>query len=148
DKLMAIKSARHVPRSVSNALLPSVTSHYSDVEPLERRFNVTADKMPAKTFFTSLVEGTPINMVVNPNVTGTISVNLKNVTIEEAMLAVHDAYGYEYKRTSYGYEVLPQELETMMFTLNYLDVKRTGKSFTEISSGQISEKVGSFSSGG
>jgi len=138
-----------VPKSVSNALLPNVSQRYPGTPSFaERRFDVTADKMPAKAFFTGLVEGTSINMVVNPNVTGTISLNLKKVTIEEAMQAVRDVYGYEYKRTSYGYEVLPQELETVIFNVNYLDVRRIGKSFTEVSSGQISEKVGSFNTGG
>jgi MSHA biogenesis protein MshL len=150
DHGMPIATVQHrkVPTSVSNALIPSVSRRYATENTFsERRFNVTADKMPAKTFFTGLVEGTSINMVVNPNVTGNISLNLKNVTIEEAMQAVRDAYGYEYKRTSYGYEVLPQELETTMFTVNYLDVKRTGKSLTQVSSGQISDKVGTFSTG-
>ncbi len=147
EALMYFSKRNAVPRSVSNALLPSVSRRYAEIPPTERRFNVTADKMPAKTFFTGLVEGTPINMVVNPNVAGTISLNLKNVTIEEAMQAVRDAYGYEYKRTAYGYEVLPQELETTIFTVNYLDIRRIGKSFTEVTSGQISEKVGTFSTG-
>lgn len=142
DKKLGHKSTTHVPRAVSNALLPSIIPTVgSNNISREHRFNVSADKMPAKDFFMGLVEGTPINMVVNPNVGGTISVNLKNVTLEEAMDMVHDAYGYEYKRTSYGYEVLPQEMETEMFTVNYLNLRRTGKSMIELSSGQISEKI-------
>jgi len=148
DKAQANQSPRHyVPRSVSNALLPTLSHRYTTTNYSERRFNVTADRMPAKSFFTGLVEGTSINMVVDPSVTGTISLNLKNVTIEEAMQAVRDVYGYEYRRTNYGYEVLPQQLESMMFSVNYLDMRRVGKSFTEVSSGQISEKVGTFSTG-
>lgn len=138
-----------VPRSVRNALMPGVVTQYSRNEtyPAGHRFNISADKIPAKTFFTGLVEGTPINMVVDPNVTGVISVNLKNVTIEQTMQAVHDAYGYEYKRTAYGYEILPPEMQTILFSVNYLDMKRIGKSYTEVSSGEISQKVGTFNTG-
>jgi len=114
----------------------------------ERRFDITADEMPASIFFMGLVEGTPENMVINPNVTGNITLHLKNVTVEDAMEAVHDAYGYEYRRTSYGYEILAVTLESQIFTVNYLDIKRSGKSVTHLSTGQISEKVSTTSTGG
>lgn len=148
DKLLDRRHP-HVPRGVSNALLPkSETNIAYRPSDTERRFNISADKVRAKTFFMSLVEGTPYNMVVNPNVTGDISLDLKNVTIHEAMRAVRDAYGYEYKRTSYGYEVLAEELKSQMFNVNYLDLQRTGKTLTRVTSGQISEKVTGFTTGG
>jgi MSHA biogenesis protein MshL len=139
----------HVPSSISNALLPPVTANFAAPrQPTVRRFDVAADKIPAKTFFMSLVNGTPYNIVVNPEVSGTISLDLKNVTIPETLEAVRDVYGYQFRRTSYGYEVLPQELETQLFTVNYLDVKRKGTSMTQVKSGQISDSVNGFSTGG
>jgi MSHA biogenesis protein MshL len=136
-----------VPRNVSRSLLPTMNSKTTTTEQISnRRFDVVADKMPTKVFFMGLVDGTPYNMVVAPSIDGTISVNLKNVTIEEAMEALRDMYGYQYRRTSYGFEVLPQELETQIFSINYINVKRTGKSVTKSVSGQVSDKV--TSSGG
>jgi MSHA biogenesis protein MshL len=149
DRALARKAAQ-IPHSVSEALLPQMngqTSSGDENQFSERRFDVAADKIPAKTFFNGLVEGTPYNMVVNPNVEGAVSVNLKNVTLEEAMDAVRDMYGYEYHKTTYGYEVTPAELETQIFTINYLNVKRTGKSDTETNSGQV-DSVGTISVGG
>ncbi len=149
DRALAVRSAR-VPRAVSEAMLPSVNRDGNTGEAnqfSERRFDVAADKVPAKTFFGGLVEGTPYNMVVNPNVEGDISLNLKNVTVEEAMDAVRDLYGYEYRKTTYGYEVTPAEMQTQIFTINYLNVKRSGKSNTETSSGQV-DTVGTISVGG
>lgn len=139
----------HVPSTVSNALLPPMSASASGVvQPPLKRFDVTADKIPAKTFFMSLVNGTSYNIVVNPDVTGTISLDLKNVTIAETLEAVRDVYGYQFHRTSYGYEVLPPELETRIYTINYLDVKRKGTSLTQVKSGQISDNVSGFSTGG
>jgi MSHA biogenesis protein MshL len=139
-----------IPRSVSEAMLPRATGpgEKSENQLTLRRFDVSADKMPAKVFFTGLVDGTPYNMVVDPNIDGTVTVALKNVTIQEAMDAVRDMYGYEYRKTSYGYEVSPPELETQLFNINYLDVTRNGKSTTEMTSGQVSNKVGTVSVGG
>jgi MSHA biogenesis protein MshL len=148
DRAMANRG-KHVPRSVSDALLPSMGAGGNRAEDQfsDRRFDVAADRMPAKTFFNGLVENTPYNMVVSPAVNGNISLTLKNVTIEEAMDAVRDIYGYEYRKTSYGYEVAPAELESQLFVVNYLNVKRLGKSVTETSSGQV-DSVGTISVGG
>jgi MSHA biogenesis protein MshL len=149
DRVLA-ERAKYVPRSVSDALMPSVNreGNTGDADQFsERRYDVAADKVPAKTFFGGLVEGTSYNMVVNPNVEGDISLNLKNVTVEEAMDAVRDMYGYQYRKTTYGYEVTPAEMETQIFTINYLNVKRSGKSNTETSSGQV-DTVGTISVGG
>lgn len=139
-----------VPSSVSKALLPSYTKEKTDqygYRP-EKRFDISANKVPARDFFMSLVEGTPYNMVINPKVEGTITLELKKVTILETLEAVRDAYGFEFHRNSYGFEVLPAKLETKIFTINYLDVKRNGKSVTEMTSGQITEQVSSTTIGG
>jgi MSHA biogenesis protein MshL len=136
-----IKKSPYVPGSVRKALLPTMTPPPNIEEPAEHRFDVSADKIPAKSFFMGLIDGTPYNMVVNPNVTGTISLELKNVTLEETMDAVRDVYGYEYKRTSYGYEVSPPQIESRIFAVNYLDVKRNGKSLTEMTNGEIAAQL-------
>lgn len=145
---LEIKST-HIPQSVSSALIPSAKSMLpSSNTTTEKRFDVSANNLPAKNFFMSLVEGTPNNMVLSPSIGGNISLNLKNVTIDETLEAVHDAYGFDYHKTSYGYEVLPARLETQMFAVNYIDVKRKGKSLTELRSGQITESVGTINAGG
>ncbi len=138
----------YVPRNVSNALIPKMAGSNSyQMANTERRFNITADKIPAKSFFMSLVEGTRYNMVVSPNITGYITLQLKDVTVHEAMEAVRDAYGYEYRRTAYGYEVLPEELQSQIFNVNYINMERIGKTYTNATSGQISEQVTGFTSG-
>lgn len=137
-----------IPTSVSNALLPEfISPSYPRNYSVDHRFNVAADKIPAKSFFMGLVEGTRYNMLVSPEITGNISLSLKNVTIAQTMEAVRDVYGYDYRRTSLGYEVFPAEMQTKIFNVNYLDIMRKGKTLTELSSGEISEQVGTFSTG-
>jgi MSHA biogenesis protein MshL len=152
DKARESRSYRNhsnVPYSVNNALLPSVSSYVKPASrPVPQRFDVTASNIPAKQFFMGLVSGTKYNMLVNPNVSGTISIDLKNVTINQTLEAIKDLYGYDYRRTSYGYEIFQPELATRLFHINYLDVTRTGHSYTQLTTGQISNKVGSTSVGG
>ena len=117
----ALQKKNRVPVNISKALISS--NHRYEEEalgyPIEKRFKVSANNADAKSFFMGLVDGTPYNMIVNSKVTGTITLELKNVTVEETLEAVRDGYGYEYRKTSYGYEVFPKKLETKIFNLNY-----------------------------
>jgi MSHA biogenesis protein MshL len=128
------------PPEVSAALLPPLNVELSGLgqKPIERRFDITVNRAPARSFFMSLVKDTPYNMVVDPAVKGKISLSLKNVTINEVMEMVRNVYGYEYKRGANGFEVLPAKLRSQVFKLDYLNVKRTGLSNVQVSSGQVS----------
>lgn len=141
------------PRSYSSSrlrahLLPPLSHYVTPSKEAQAHFDVNANKVPAKEFFLGLVAGTDYNMVVHPDISGTISLTLKNVTLKQTLDAVQDMYGYGYHRTTYGFEILPPQLETQIFHINYLDVQRSGRSFTQLTTGQVSNKVGTISVGG
>jgi MSHA biogenesis protein MshL len=105
----------------------------------EARFDVMVQDAPAQAFFQGLVEGTPYNMLVHPDVGGTITLRLKHVTLEQVLDATRELYGYDWQRTAEGFFVLPAGLQSRVFHLNYLDIKRYGISNTRISSGQVTQ---------
>lgn len=133
---------------VNSALLPPL-SHYFDTEKRSKevRFDVNANNIPVKDFYMGLVAGTHYNMVVSPKITGTVSLTLKNVTVREALDAMQDIYGYEYHSTPYGFEIVLPAMETQVFHINYPNVERIGRSYTQLTTGQISNKIGTTSTG-
>ena len=128
-----------VPDAVSSALVPSITLGTSDLPEVEdrQRFDIAVNNVPAVQFFMSLVEGTEYNMVVHPEVSGVITLNLSNVTIPDVLQAVRDVYGYEFVNTDYGFQVLPGRLQARIYQINYLNINRKGGSRTLVSSGSL-----------
>lgn len=112
---------------------------------IEPRFDISVNRVYARSFFSSLVKDTPYNMVVHPDVSGKITLNLKDVTIPDVMDMVYNIYGYEYETTRTGFIVHPNKIQSRIFTVNYLNVTRSGKSSTRVSSGQLTESTSSSS---
>ena len=101
-----------------------------------RPFHVSVNEVDAREFFMGLVVDSNENMVVHPGVKGTISLELKNVTVPQVLDAVQKVYGYDYKISDIGYEVYPATTQTKTFKIDRLDLIREGKSNTYVSSGQ------------
>jgi MSHA biogenesis protein MshL len=137
------EKAFEIPQAAYDALTPDINSGI-----LPFRFDVSARNNPAKAFFMGLVDGLDVNMVVHPDVIQKITINLKNVTLEETLKAVRDNYGLQYIETDYGYQILPKALQNKVFQLNYLNVSRQGSSGISVASGQIyssQDNSGSYS---
>ena len=128
-----------VPPEVSEALMPPVELPGGQGAPEEEEphFDVSATKMPAREFFMSLMKGTPYNIVVHPDVRGAISLTLKNVTVDEVLGVVRDIYGYEFEHDKDIYKIYPPRLQSRIFQVSYINVKRTGSSDIRIATGEL-----------
>lgn len=136
------------PDAVAAALLPSIQMEMPQVrQPLEERFGVTFNNMPAPQFFMSIASGTPYSMLVHPDVSGTISANLKDVTIFEALDAVRELYGYDYKVEGTRIYIKPLTLQTRMYQVNYLTGSRNGTSDIRVTSGSVSDSTSGSGTG-
>ena len=124
------------PPAVQAALIPPLDIA-GDALASGPRFDVVANDMPAREFFLSLMDNAGQNLLVHPDVTGNITFSLRNVTLEEVLAAVRDSYGYDYRRTSYGYQIQANTAVTRTYDLNYLNLQRQGMSDTRVSSGQV-----------
>ncbi len=143
NSAMAEASKEHVtvPPDISQALMPPLKMSLPDDEAalLEPHFDLSANRTPARRVFMSLVKDTPYSMIVHPGLTGTISLHLKDVTVPEAVEALRQVYGYEYRREGKRFFILGQGLQTRLFPVNYLNFNRKGRSSTRVSSGELTQ---------
>jgi len=137
----ATKQARATqPDAVREALLPPLRAEIPRLPgaPVEPRFDLVVNAAPAQQVFMSIVSGTRYSMVVNPAVSGAVSVNLKDVTVREALEAIREAYGYEFRVDGTRIYVEAAGLQTRVFQVNYLMGLRSGRSDVRVASGAVS----------
>lgn len=123
------------PANVINSLVP--TTPVVTIE--EPRFDVNVQNAEASRFFAGLVNDSAYNVVLRPEVSGTISLSLRNVSVPEVMEIVRDAYGYEYDRKGNLFTVHPAGVQTAIIPVNYLNLQRKGTTTTRINSGQVAD---------
>src|SRR5258706_3155904 len=126
---------------VSKGLLPPLTVEMPKVDgrPIEPRFDLAVNNAPAGQVFLAIVSGTRYSMVVHPGVKDQISVNLRDVTVFEALDTIREVYGYEYKVQGNRILVEPLSLQTRVYQVNYLMSLRKGKTEVRVMSGAISD---------
>lgn len=130
------QAEQSVPDEVKSSLLNAQADTGRDSDETER-FDLSVQNAPAQAFFVGLVEGTGQNIVVHPNVQGTISLELTNVTIEDVLSVTREIYGYEYKHGRGIYTIYPRELRTEVFQIDYPDIQRVGVSDTSVAIGTV-----------
>ncbi|WP_417345386.1 pilus (MSHA type) biogenesis protein MshL [Ferrimonas sp.] len=109
--------------------------------------DVAAKDVDAQVFFASLVEGSRYSVAVHPGVQGTISLNLRQVTIDEVLKTVEDIYGYDVRRSGRVLQIYPTGMRTETFAVNYLYMKRAGLSVTSVNSGRLTDDNNNNDSG-
>ena len=109
-------------------------------KPAKKFFNVSVHNIEAREFFMGLVMDSNENIVVHPEVSGTLSLELKNVTLTDVINVVKKVYGYDYEKTDMGYIIYPATLHTRTFKIDRLDLLREGRSNTNVTSGQNTQQ--------
>ncbi len=135
--------------AVNNALLPPLLANMPRVDSklLEAKFDLSVNNTPASQVFMAIVSGTRYSMLVHPDVTGSISLNIKDVTVFEALEAIRELYGYEYRVDAARIYIQPISLQTRIFQVNYLTGQRAGASSLRVSGGSVGD-VPSSTTGG
>ncbi len=135
----AKKPLTSLPSAVQQELMQQNFSEARQGLLAEKRLEIAASQVAAPAFFAALVEDSPYSVAVHPDVAGTITLNLKDVTLVESLEVIEKLYGYDIQTSGKVIKVYPAGIRTETIPLNYLFIKRFGSSSTSINSGGVSE---------
>jgi MSHA biogenesis protein MshL len=122
-----------VPSRVSDALAEPAPR--AAPLPPEPRLDLLVNDAQAREVFLAIVADTRYSMLMHPDVAGKLSVTLRGVTVVEALEAIRDVYGYDFKIEGRRIVVYAPTLQTRVFTINYPHALREGTSELRVSSG-------------
>ena len=142
------RTAPASPEAVNQALLPQLNIEMPKASGVvETRFDLTVNNAPANQVFMAIVSGTRYSMLVHPDIKEALSVNLKDVTVTEALEAIRELYGYEFKFQGNRIYVQPVTVQMRLFRVNYLAGRRIGRADVRVTSGSIQSGAGAAPTG-
>jgi len=127
------------PRQESAAIPVRQNDNLAEILKNKNRFDVAASSVPLSVFLMSLVEESPYNMVVHPDITGIVSLELRQVLIADVLKILQETNNLYVELSGNIIRVLPNELQTRIFTLDYVSLQRNGISEMHVSTGSIME---------
>ncbi|MDP2810872.1 MAG: secretin N-terminal domain-containing protein [Rhodocyclaceae bacterium] len=138
NELARATTERKTSQSLDRAMLPPLQMEAPKAAEAEPRFDLSVVNAPASQVFMALVTGTKYSMLVGPDLSGSITVNLKNTTVLEALDTIRELYGYDYRLQGSRIFIQPNSLQTRIFSINYLTSRRQGASTLRVTSSSIS----------
>jgi len=112
------------------------------------RFDLAVNNAPAAQVYMQLAADSNFNMLVAPEVSGTISITLKNTTLMEALESLRELYGYDFRVSGNRIFVQPNGVQTRLFKVDYLPGRRQGASDIHVTSSAITQAGSGSGSGG
>ncbi|HHT9127065.1 MAG TPA: secretin and TonB N-terminal domain-containing protein [Candidatus Brocadiia bacterium] len=107
-------------------------------------FSFSAKGADIRDVLLAISKESKVNIIVDPEIKGEVTVDLKDVTLEQALNQLLPQYGLDYKREDNFVKVFKPkvEMQTKVFTLNYLATKRIGSRTITASTGAITQTGG------
>ncbi|MFT7246303.1 MAG: MSHA biogenesis protein MshL [Candidatus Azotimanducaceae bacterium] len=103
------------------------------------RFDVSVEETPIKMFLTGLVLDSPFNIVVHPDVVGEVTLTLSSVTVVDVLEVLRDVYHLHLEVKGNLIRVMPDVLQTEVFSMDYVSLLREGSSDMRVSAGSIKD---------
>jgi len=133
------KQAQEKKISAEQALSTLLIDDQPEQILVEERFDVSVKEADINTFLLGLVDSTEYNLIVSPDLDLKISLQLKNVTISEVLHALTQIYPVIVKQQDNLFLVSSAETMTAVYTLDYLNISRSGDSRTRITGLSVSD---------
>jgi MSHA biogenesis protein MshL len=136
-------------RITEEQALSSITfSDELEPETIDEHFDVSVKNVDIHDFLLGLVDSTQYNLIASPDLNLTVSLQLKNVTVPEVLHAVSQIYPITIKQNQNLYLISSAETTTTIYNLDYLNIKRSGKSKTSVSGKPVANNASGNSQNG
>lgn len=93
----------------------------------ERLFSIYARDSAIQDVLLAFSKESELNIVIDPELNGKVTIDLKRVTLKEALDAILTPLGWTYAIDSKFIKISRPQMETRLFTLNYIATRRSGK---------------------
>ncbi|MGB9698213.1 MAG: secretin and TonB N-terminal domain-containing protein [Thermodesulfobacteriota bacterium] len=93
----------------------------------EKRFSLSAREANVQDVLLAFSRESEMNIIIDPELKGKVTVDLKGVTITEALEAVLSPLGWTFQFADNFIRIQRVKMESRLFTLNYIATKRSGK---------------------
>lgn len=138
----------HAAEVADMSLMPPLAPQTAvDAPAAEPRFDLSVVNAPATQVFMALVSGTRYSMLLPPDVSGSLTVNLKDVTVMEALDTIRELYGYEYRVQGKRIFIEPNTMKSRVFQINYLSSRRQGSSDLRVTGSSMTASGGGAAGG-
>lgn len=108
----------------------------------EKRFSISVKELPAASVYQAVLENANMNLVMSQDIRDIVTLNLKDVTIVEALDTMRDVYGLEYEMTGRRVLVSKPKIQNKTFQIDYMVGNRVGKSEVRVASGGVGDGGG------
>ena len=114
--------------------LPDVPLAQMEDKKSPNLFSITVESADIRKVLKAFARDSKLGIVIDPDVSGNVSVDLKQVTLEETLYFLLDPLDLDYTREGSVLRVTNRRYKTRIFTLNHLLIKRSSSGKIEISS--------------
>lgn len=136
------RPAPKVPERISAALLPPLAQELPRPAAVpEQRFDLEVNNASVQQVYHAMASGSRYSILLPPTLSGTVSVNLKDVTMREALEVMREVHGFEYRIDGTRVYIQDASLQTRIFQVSYPSTKRAGRSDTKVISGSLTSNV-------
>lgn len=136
------------PVEINSPVVPQLEKETKTMaEASKERFSFTLREADVKDVLRGLSKQTNYNVVIEPDVKGMCTVDLKDVTLAKALEYILEPLEYTFKIEEKTIYVSKPKLETKIFSLNYVALKKIGTSSVTGSTGGGTTSSGSGSGG-
>jgi len=93
----------------------------------DKLFSIYARDSNIQDVLLAFSKESELNIVIDPELNGKVTIDLKRVTLKEALDVILTPMGWTYRIDGKFIKISRPQMETRLFTLNYIATKRTGK---------------------